>query len=48
MTVSQRAAKMADFARKLPKWQAPANAVPNDATANIMPKEIFFAWIFFI
>jgi hypothetical protein len=41
---------MAGRARRLPKWQAIANAVPNDIKirrANIMPKNNFFSLIFF-
>lgn len=37
---------MADGPRKLPKWQASANGVPNDATANAVPEKYFFARFF--
>jgi len=39
---------MAGGARKLPKWQAPANPVPNDATANGMPNKIFLDGFLFL
>lgn len=39
---------MAGGPRKLPKWQASANGMPNDATANTVPNNIFFRQIFFI
>lgn len=32
---------MADGPRKLPKWQASANGMPNHSTANLVPKNIF-------
>jgi hypothetical protein len=38
---------MADFAQKLPKWQATANAIPNALAANAMPKKYFLSSIFF-
>jgi len=43
-------AKMADFARKLPKWQPQqilCQTLCQIGTANSMPKKYFFLLIFF-